>query len=56
MEMIISEKQINLLLIVLKDSVSMDISGIFSMNYNARLSLLNEILTQQPEELREIKE
>jgi hypothetical protein len=53
--MIISNKQLQLLLLVLKDSVSMNIHGLFSSTHEKRLKLLNEIYQQQSEELKEIK-
>jgi len=52
--MIISEKQIHHLIQVLRDSVTMKIHGLFSSSNEDRLRLLNEILSQQSEELKEI--
>lgn len=53
--MIINEKQLQILLIILKDSVSMNISGLFSFTHDARMQILNDIINQQSQELKEIK-
>lgn len=50
----ITKQQLLALILVLKDSVSMNISGIlFSISNEKRLLLLNEIINQQSTELQE---
>ena len=53
--MIISEKQIQMLIIILKDSISMISAGLFSVTHETRLKLLNQLIDQQSEELKVIE-
>lgn len=53
--MIINEQQILTLLLILKDSVSINISGVFSVSNYDRIKLLNQIVGQQSEELKVIE-
>ena len=54
--MIITEKQIVLLLDILKDSLrGIQVQGQFSILYESRKELYLEIMNQQSEELKDIK-
>lgn len=43
----ISDKQVHCLLVLLRDSLKMDLIGYFSFPYDTRLEMLNEIINQQ---------
>jgi len=49
----ITAKQLQKLMVILQDS-QMNISGVFSMSLDHRNHLLNEIISQQSDELIEI--
>lgn len=53
--MIISEKQIQLLILILRDSLSINHPQTFSIDYKQRNELLSKIMTQQSEELKTIE-
>jgi len=53
--MLISEKQLQALILILKDTVSVNISGIFSIAHEDRLKLLNVIIRQQSCELKKVE-
>lgn len=52
--MMLSEKQMVQLLAILYDSIraKIEIYGSFGLDFDARVSLYNEIIQQQPEELK----
>lgn len=50
----ITELQLQLLLMILNDSVRRDIDGIFSVDYATRRTLLKKILEQQSDSLIEV--
>jgi len=50
----ISEKQLMLLMHILQDSLKMNISGYLSTSCEVRNDLLNQLLNQQSEELKEV--
>lgn len=54
--MIISEKQLLLLIDILKDSVKLNIDNQFCISFEQRVELYRVILKQQSDVLREIKE
>lgn len=51
----ISEKQLQLLIQLLADTVRIDISGIFSLDYETRHKLYQQIMNQQNNELKEVE-
>lgn len=55
--MIISEKQVLHLMTVLYDSIKMNISipDMFGLSEVHRVELYNDIMRQQPDELKEVK-
>lgn len=54
--MIISEKQIMLLMSILYDTIRIDVvQGLFGISDENRIKLYNQILLQQSEELKEIE-
>ena len=53
--MIITENQLQVLFLVLQESVSMDIIGHFSISIDKRVQLANDILNQQSSDLIEVK-
>ena len=54
-KMKISEKQLQLLVQLLTDSVKTDIPMIFSLDYETRHQLYQQIINQQDNELKEIE-
>lgn len=51
----ITDRQLLWLMDILKDSMRMNVVGMFAVSYKARQDLYNEIMNQQSSELFEIK-
>ena len=53
--MILTDKQAHQLLVILQDSLRINIVGVFGISIEDRRNLLQDILTQQCEEPKKIK-
>ena len=51
----ISEKQLQALMVILKDSINQNIVGIFSLTWEDRRDLINEIVNQQSDVLIDVE-
>lgn len=52
----ITNKQVIMLFEIAKDTIKFDLKGMFSFDHKSRAELVNQILNQQSNQLKELKE